>query len=215
LRWTERQLAGGDGRRAFSRRDLLVVIVLVGAVAGIGIPVLQRMSWESRRTQCLENLQIVGRAMSEYVLHNGGRWPSMAKLPSMEDHQPPWPGMAEVLKPFMAGQGDRLRCPSDVRVLSEDSPLRKRFPETTTYSDTEGTSYEWVLQLLYAGQPVGRDPLSRADGLGMGPADQPIIWDFGPFHRRGSEPGAFNILYADFKARPERGQLSMPVGNNR
>jgi len=200
------------GQPAFSRRDLIVVVVLLLAGGALGLPALQRMSREARRTECLENLRTIGAAMSAYVEQNGRRWPHMAKLPSMEDHQPPWPGMAAVLKPFMGGQEGRLRCPSDVRVLGAESPLRKRFPEKTTYFETEGTSYEWVLQLLYAGQPVGRDPLARAEGLGMGPADQPIVWDFEPFHRHGSEPGSFNILYADFVARPERGQLAVPAG---
>lgn len=201
-------------RHGFSRRDLIVVVLLLAGGAALGVPVLQRYSREARRTQCLENLQIIGRAMSEYVLHNGGHWPHMAKLPSLEDHQPPWPDMTVVLGPFMSGQMDRFRCPSDVRTLSDDSPLRKQFPARTTYYETEGTSYEWVLQLLSAGQPVGRDLLTRAGGLGIGRVDQPIMWDFEPFHRHGAEPGSYNVLYADFNARPGRGELKVRVGQD-
>lgn len=196
----------------FSRRDLIVVVVALLAAGAIGLPVMQRMTRESRRQRCLSNLDVIGRAFSEYAAQSGGKWPWVAKLPSMDDHQPAWHGLPEVLRPFMAGQADRFRCPSDTRTLDEGSPLRSKFGEHTTYFETEGTSYEWVLQGLYGGQPVGRDPLSRSDGLGMGPADQPIVWDFGPFHAHGHETGAFNILYADFKARPERGQLKLGAG---
>ncbi len=181
------------------------------AAGAFGVQAMQRMSRESRRQQCLSNLEVIGRAMSEYAAQSGGKWPWVAKLPSVEDHQPAWHSLPEVLRPFMEGQAERFRCPADTRTLEEGHPLFGKFGEHTTYFETEGTSYEWVLQNLYAGQPVGRDPLTRADGFGMGAADQPIVWDFGPFHARGDEPGAFNILYADFKARPERGQLKLRI----
>jgi len=199
-------------RAGFSRRELVVVIVVLAAAGAFGLTALQRVSREARRQQCLSNLDVIGRALSEYTAQSGGKWPWVAKLPSLEDHQPPWHSLPEILRPFMEGQADRFHCPSDTRTLGEGSPLRAKFPEHTTYFETEGTSYEWVLQNLYAGQPVGRDPLTRADGFGMGAADQPVVWDFGPFHAHGNESGAFNILYADFKARPERGQLKLRVG---
>lgn len=202
----------GPTRAGFSRRDLVVVVVVLLAAGAYGVPALQRMSRESRRQQCLSNLDLIGRAMSEYTAQSGGKWPWVAKLPSLEDHKPPWHSLPEVLRPFMEGQSERFHCPADSRTLDEGSPLRAKFGEHTTYFETEGTSYEWVLQNLYAGQPVGRDPLTRVDGFGMGAADQPIVWDFGPFHAHGKESGAFNILYADFKARPERGQLRLGVG---
>lgn len=202
-------------RAAFGRRDVIVLIVVLAAAAAFGIPTLQRVNREGRRTRCLANLSTIGTAMGEYIAHSGGHWPAVARLPSAEYHQPAWPSLPSVLSPFLGKPSDVFRCPADRRLLAEDHPLRKRFGARTTYFESEGSSYEWVLQELLAGQAVGRDPLARAEGLGMGPADQPIVWDFEPFHAHGDEKGAFNILYGDLKARPERGELRLTVGQKR
>jgi len=202
-------------RAAFGRRDAVVLVAVIAAAAALGIPTLQRVNRESRRTRCLANLSTIGTAMGEYIAQSAGHWPAVARLPSAEYHQPAWPSLPKVLSPFLSDVSAAFRCPADRRLLAEDHPLRKQFGARTTYFESEGTSYEWVLQELLAGQAVGRDPLARAEGLGMGPADQPIVWDFEPFHAHGDEKGAFNILYGDLKARPERGQLRLTVGQKK
>lgn len=210
------QIASGRSRRASGRLRLctrpartrieLLVLLAVGLlIVVLAVPAVQRMRRASSRAACLKNLEIIGHALSQYTMQSGGRWPFVAKLPSMEYHAPPWPSLPTVLAPFMRGQEQVFRCPVDARELTSDHPLRKKFSASTTYFETEGTSYEWVLQEVYAGQSVGKDPLSRADGLGLGPADQPVIWEFQPFHAsKRNEAGSFNILYADFKARAQR-----------
>jgi hypothetical protein len=178
----------------------LVVVVVIGSLA------LGRMHQAAQRTTCLRNLEIIGKGLSEYVGQNGGFWPFVAKLPSAEYHTPPWPALPDVLAPFMAGQQSAFHCPSDVRHLEEKSPLLARFPKQTTYFETEGTSYEWVLQEFYGGRAIRADAIRSAGGLGLGPADQPLLWDFRAFHGKEGEPGSINLLTADFKARPVRGR---------
>jgi len=198
------------GRSPVRRRGLARgEVVLIAAVMAAGAAVVWRGAGRSggaaARAACRANLEAIGRALSAYVAQNDQRWPAVARLPSMEYHDPRWPGLAEVLAPLIPERGV-FRCPGDERVLDESSPLRAQFPARTTYYETEGSSYEWVLQELRAGQRVGRDPLARASGAGLGPADQPIVWEYRPFHGSAGEPGAFHVLYADFVVRPSRGE---------
>lgn len=96
-----------------------------------------------------------------------------------------------------------FHCPADVRRLTADSPLAKKFPGTTTYFATEGTSYEWWFGDIYGGKKVGEETLRKAGGFGMGRADAPLLTDFEPFHK-GDDQGAVNTLNADLKPRTMR-----------
>lgn len=190
--------------RAIAKVEIVALIAAIAAIAWLLVPGWMSQRRESRRVECLANLERIGQGLERYIQHSGGRWPHVAKLPSAEYHAPPWPGLPAVLGPYVGGDSSLFRCPADSRLLAEISPLRKKFAARTTYFETEGTSYEWVLQELYAGQPVGKDVLSRAGSLGLGPADQPVIWEFEPFHAAADNRDALNILYADFKARAGR-----------
>lgn len=157
----------------------------------------------ARRAACVANLSRIGQAMASYLEASDDHWPAVAKLESLAVHDPPWPMLPEVLKPYLKGMGV-FRCPADSRTLAPDSRLAQRFPRRTTYFDTEGTSYEWLFGENYAGKKVGTELMSRSEGFGLGAADQPILRDFDLFHT-GDGGGPLNTLYADLNARSARG----------
>lgn len=73
-----------SGRReAFTVVELIVVIVLVGTVAGIILSFVSQSRARAHRAQCLDNLRRVGSAMIEYAETNG-RFPASG-LFSYED----------------------------------------------------------------------------------------------------------------------------------
>ena len=78
------------------------------------------------------------------------------------------------------------------------------FPAETTYFATEGLSFEWQFGEIYGGRKLGEEMMSRPEGFGLGPADQPILRDFELFHE-GDDGGSFNTLFADLRARSSRG----------
>lgn len=168
----------------------------------------QRKWRAAERIYCQQNLLRIGRAMEAYWQISDRHWPWMSKLPSSDIHDPAWPGMAAVLGPFAENDLSAFRCPSDRRRLAESDPLRGTYPAATTWFETEGTSYEWLLADVYAGKPVGREAAGGRRAIGGGPADQPIMWDFEPFHGGRGTPGSLNILYADLKVRSDESQVS-------
>lgn len=193
------------GRRAMSRVEVVAIVFVVGAVAVFVVPLASvGRSVAARRTACLANLSEIGKAMSAYLENSGDRWPYVSKLRSLPLHDPPWPTLPVVLADY-ASNPEVFRCPADSRTLSSGSPLAAKYPEKTTYYDTEGLSYEWQFGDIYGGRKVGDEMISRPEGFGLGPADQPLLRDFELFHK-GDEGGAFNTLFADLQARTSRGE---------
>lgn len=178
-------------------------LAVMALACWVVIPALAQAKVSERRRACLNNLGAIARGFSAYLAANEDRWPRAAKLKSTQDSAGKgWPLLPVVLGPFVKEDG-AFECPSDVRNLADDSPLRREHSSTTTWFATEGSSYEWWWGDLRGGHARGREPLTRAAGLGQGPADQWLLTDFEPFHA-GDDGGAINILHADLKARTSR-----------
>jgi hypothetical protein len=190
-------------RRAITRIEVILALLVVGVAGWLLVPFRPGGSVAARRQVCLEHLGELGRAIQSYLADNDNRWPYVAKLRSVPLAQPPWPALPEVLKPYLADREEALRCPSDERRLTPDNPLHGKYGGRTTWFETEGTSYEWWHGEAYGGQKVGQELLRRSTGFGMGPADQPLLSDFEPFHA-GDGGGSFNTLNADLKPRTTR-----------
>ncbi len=190
--------------QAFTKIELLVAVAVLCLGGWLILPSYSQKRVAERRAQCLANLAEIGRALESYLQQSDRHWPYVAKLASIPLHDPPWPALPKVLQPFMAGSSTEVfRCPADRRSLNADSPLAKRFPRSTTWYETETTSYEWLWGEAYGGRKVGQESITSPRGFGFGPADQPLLADFEPFHE-GDEQGSFNTLNADLKPRTSK-----------
>jgi prepilin-type N-terminal cleavage/methylation domain-containing protein/prepilin-type processing-associated H-X9-DG protein len=69
---------------AFSLIELLVVVAIIGVLAGLMLPALGRARMRARATQCLNNLHQLGIAHVFYADENRGRFPERR-----DDHR--WP----------------------------------------------------------------------------------------------------------------------------
>lgn len=193
-------------RRGVTKIEV-VVGVLVLAVAGmLVLPSLGSGRVAERRAACLANLEAIGRGLTAYLSESGQVWPYVSKLRSVKLHDPPWPTLPEVIGRHVGGKADVFACPADRRVLEADSPLVKEFGTKTTWWQTEGTSYEWMMGEAYGGYKVGDEVLAKAKGFGMGRADMPLLTEFAPFHE-GDGGGSFNTLNADLKARTAKDNI--------
>lgn len=67
-------------RRAFTLIELLAGIAILGALAGILVPVVGAVRNKGRATQCLSNIRQVGAASLLYLNENKGRLPSISHL---------------------------------------------------------------------------------------------------------------------------------------
>ncbi len=197
-------------RRGITRFEVFVAIAVLGLAAWLLIPALSASRVAGQRQRCLANLTSIGRALDAYLKSSDQRWPYAAKLRSTQNTSGKgWPLLPAVLAPHLGDDPHAFRCPGDVRELEDDDPLRKEFSSSTTWHETEGSSYEWWWGELRAGHRVGEEPLTKAAGMGQGRADQWLLTDFQPFHE-GDGGGAINTLFADLQARtsrPRRPQL--------
>lgn len=199
-------------RLAVTRIEILLGIVVLCGASWLLVPAYGRRGVAQKRQDCLANLERVGQGLASYLKDSGDHWPFVEKLATEPKHAPAWPTLAVILKPYLGENNMALRCPADRRELESDSPLLKKYPASTTWYETEGSSYEWQFSDTYGGKKVGDESLRLAKGFGFGRADQPLIRDFETFHR-GDGGGSFNTLNADLKPRPARDSGTLPLSN--
>ncbi len=163
---------------AFTLVELLVVIAVIGILAGLLLPALGRAVEAGRSTACLGNLHQCGLALQLYVQDNNNRLPFMRDA-AFDTNPPPagaaLPTMDVVLSNYL-GNVNVLRCPSDKKGIFEQTR----------------SSYSW--NSLLNGQDA--DHL-RVFGLDFDPHQIPVMFDKEAFHQvRGPKKGV-NYLYAD------------------
>lgn len=171
-------------RRAFTLVELLVVLAVIGVLAGLLLPAVSRATESGRATACLGNLRQIGLALQMYVDDHGNRLPVMrdrqveAALDTLTNAAPATNAVAsidQVLFPYL--QAPRVfRCPSD----------RRGFFELT------GSSYAWNSLLN------GQDAFHlRVFTLDFDPHQIPLVFDKEAFHAARGPGRGVNYLYAD------------------
>jgi prepilin-type N-terminal cleavage/methylation domain-containing protein/prepilin-type processing-associated H-X9-DG protein len=161
--------------RAFTMVEMLVVLAVIGVLAGLLLSALGRAKSKAHRVSCLNNLRQLGVAIALYADDHNQRLPSAEPLPSTPvATNPPLPGIRSVLNHYVGNADGVFRCPED-RV--------GRFRQ-------EGTSYEWnfamngrsILSPQLAGMiPVGPDRFLIGQ-LEFAPSDAPLLYDYENFH---------------------------------
>jgi prepilin-type N-terminal cleavage/methylation domain-containing protein len=70
-------LAAGLSRRrkgAFTLVEIMIVVVIIGLLAGLAIPGIQKVQYRSKNSRFVNDLRIFTQAFETYSLQNGG-WP--------------------------------------------------------------------------------------------------------------------------------------------
>lgn len=194
-------------KQGISKIEILVGAFVVAMAGVVLVPGMRSRNVAEDRAKCLSNLEGLSKALCAYLKDSGDTWPAISKLKSVQLHDPAWPTLPLVLEKYLPSGQEVLRCPADRRELAAGHPLAKQFGRTTTWYETEGTSYEWLMGDVYAGKKIGQESLASAKGFGMGRADMPLISEFEPFHK-GDGNGSFNTLNADLKPRTARDEVA-------
>ncbi len=156
--------------RGFTLVEMLVVLVIISALVGIGIPVSRSLAAKSRQTVCLGNLRALGTALQTYLQDHNDKMPDLetARGSKMEDK----PVLEVLLLPY-TGSVDVFHCPEDRKVFAKS-----------------GSSYLWNTT------QNGRN-LSKLSFFGLRdkPEKTPLIADKEAWH-----PAGTNFLYGDMSS---------------
>ena len=188
-------------RCAFSLMELLIVIVIIAALAGLLLPALSRGKAKAHNAACVNNLRQLGIATRLYSDDNQQRLPGAEILAAQPiDPQNPLPRIYDMLASYVgkstgtnANSATVFKCPAD---------QMGRFA-------AEGSSYEWNADLN--GHRIDE---TRTDSaflllkpgdwsggvtnffLTFPPTTTPLLLDYEDFHPRPPKPGK-NVVFMD------------------
>ncbi|MBC8125770.1 MAG: type II secretion system protein [Gloeobacteraceae cyanobacterium ES-bin-144] len=156
--------------RAFTLIEMLVVIAIIGTLAGIAYPVYQSLIGKSREAACLNNLRSLGVGLQSYIQENNQRLPILAagRKSKTED----LPVLETVLMPYFESPA-AFQCPADKELYS-----------------ASGSSYLW--NSTQSGKLMSELAFF---GIKDKPEKIPLITDKEAWHL-----GKVNFLYADLSS---------------
>jgi type II secretory pathway pseudopilin PulG len=187
---------------------LLVVIAIIGVLAGLMLPVLSRAKAKSRNIACVNQLRQLGIATRIYTDEHNNILPTAEMLPSMPvDQAHPLPRICDILGSYVgkaapATNGPTVfKCPADTvgRIISEGSSYEWNW-ELNGHRMDETTTGNLKMVVVTIG-PEGHFETNATVQLKFPPATTPLFVDYEDFHPRPPKPGK-NVVFMDNHVAP-------------
>ncbi len=154
-------------RRGFTLTEMLIVLAVIGTLAGIGIPLARSFIARSREAACLNNLRSLGVGLESYLQDHNSILPTLAAGRASKSEE--GDVLETVLLPYVEN-AEAFKCPHD------SEQYRK-----------SGSSYLW--NFLQNGKTLNEVSFF---GIKDRPDKIPLITDKEAWH-----PSGTNFLYAD------------------
>jgi len=96
--------------RGFTLVELLLVVTVIGVLAGLSVPVLKGVRVKAQKTKCLSNMRQIGQAMMTYAGENNFRLPETSHTTGAARLQEAW---ITALESYLANVDEVRICPAD------------------------------------------------------------------------------------------------------
>ncbi|MFO1461863.1 MAG: prepilin-type N-terminal cleavage/methylation domain-containing protein [Verrucomicrobiota bacterium] len=200
----------GNGARAFTLVELLVVVAIVAVLAGLLLPTLGRAKAKGLDAVCVSHLRQLGIATRTYAEDHHERLPSAELLPTLPvNPREPLPRICDLLAGYVGRVAGTNAPGSAATVFRCPADRKGRFA-------AEGSSYEWNIDLN--GHRIDETRTDSAflllkpgDFSGgvtnffvvLPPETTPLLLDYEEFHPRPPNSGK-NVVYMDGHVAPLR-----------
>jgi prepilin-type N-terminal cleavage/methylation domain-containing protein/prepilin-type processing-associated H-X9-DG protein len=179
-------------KHAFTFIELLVVIVIIGILAGLMLPALARAKGKAHNIVCVNNLRQLGIAVRLYSEDNESKMPAAEILPTDPiDPAKPLPRICDILGAYL-GKVEGLNTNS-VAVFKCPADKLGRFA-------AQGSSYEWNSELN--GHRI--DETESANMFRVRVMNGVVIENTNIVLRFPPETTALLLDYEDFHLRPPK-----------
>jgi prepilin-type N-terminal cleavage/methylation domain-containing protein/prepilin-type processing-associated H-X9-DG protein len=154
-------------QRGFTLIEMLIVLAVIGVLAGVGIPLAKSVLSKSRQAACMNNLRSLGVGLESYLQDHNGILPTLATGRGSKTEE--GDVLETALLPYVESQ-EAFKCAQDSKEYNKS-----------------GSSYLW--NSLQNGKTLADVSFFGIKGR---PDKVPLIADKESWH-----PGGTNFLYAD------------------
>jgi len=158
------------GKKGFTLIETMIVISIIGVLAGLLMPAVQRVREYGRRTQCKSNLHQIGLALNIYADDNEEKYPYIDTATDIY-HRNKFVSLGLLYPDYIGNNPKIFRCPSDRDPAPTTIDMTLGVADTITNKNGVRSSYENTFTT----------PLARFDGQELGgfkfDGNYPLVWD--------------------------------------